>query len=64
LTLSHNVEAGAREQPHVAAVEPGMHAVACELDFVQPFLAFLRRVDELGQLWRDPLRQSGVGPPG
>jgi hypothetical protein len=41
-----------------------MHAVAVELDFVQPRIAFRRRVDELGQLRPDPFRQSGVGPPG
>jgi hypothetical protein len=42
----------------VAAVEPGMHAVAVELDFVQPLVAFPRRVDQLGELRRDPFRQS------
>ena len=38
-----------------------MHAVAVELDFVQPVRAFRRRVDELGELRRDPLRQGGRG---
>jgi hypothetical protein len=55
------VEAGARKQPHVAAVEPGVHAVAVELDFVQPLRPVRRRVDELGQLRPDPFRQSGSG---
>jgi hypothetical protein len=50
---------GSRHQPHVAAVEPCMHAVAVELDFMQPLVAFRRGVDQLGQLRRDPLRQSG-----
>jgi hypothetical protein len=36
-----------------------VHAVAVELDFMQPLVAFRRGVDQLGQLRRDPLRQSG-----
>jgi hypothetical protein len=40
-------------------VEPRMHAVAVELDFVQPLIAFRRRVDQLRELRRDPFRQSG-----
>jgi putative transposase len=40
------------------------HAVAVELDFVEPLIAFRRRVDKLGELGPDPLRQTGVGPPG
>jgi hypothetical protein len=51
------VEAGARQQPHVAAIEARMHAIAVELDFKQPLVAFRRHVDELGQLRRDPLWQ-------
>ena len=35
-----------------------MHAVAVEFDFVQPLIAFRRRVDQLGVLRRDPFRQS------
>ena len=35
-----------------------MHAVTVELDFMQPLVAFRRRVNELGQLRRDPLRQT------
>jgi len=50
---------GSRHQPHVAAVEPCMHAVAVEFDFMQPLIAFRRGVDQLGQLRRDRLRQSG-----
>jgi hypothetical protein len=42
-----------------AAIEARMHAVAVELDFVQPFRSVGRRVDELGELWLDPLRQPG-----
>jgi hypothetical protein len=38
-----------------------MHAIAVEFDFVQPSVAFRRRVDELGELRRDPFRQSGRG---
>jgi hypothetical protein len=32
--------------------------VAVELDFVEPLIAFRRRVDEPGELRPDPLRQS------
>jgi hypothetical protein len=36
--------------------------VAVELDFVEPLIAFRRRVDEPGELRPDPLRQSsGLG---
>jgi hypothetical protein len=34
-----------------------MHAVAVELDFVQPFVALRRRVDQPGELRRHPFRQ-------
>jgi hypothetical protein len=36
-----------------------MHAVAVEFDFVEPVVAVRRRVDQLGELRRDPLRQGG-----
>jgi hypothetical protein len=52
------VEPGAGEELHRAVVEPRMHAVAVEFDFMQPLVALRRRVDQLGQLRRDPLRQS------
>ena len=35
-----------------------MHAVAVEFDLVQPVIAFRRRVDQLGELARDPIRQG------
>ena len=44
------VKAVAGEEPHLAAVEPGMHAVAVEFDFVQPLVAVRRGVNELRQL--------------
>jgi hypothetical protein len=53
------VEPGAGEKPHAAAIEGRMHAVAVEFDFVQPGVAFRRRVDQLRELRRDPLRQGG-----
>jgi hypothetical protein len=40
-------------------IEARMDAVAVELDFVQPFRPVRRLVDELGELWLDPLRQTG-----
>jgi hypothetical protein len=42
-------------------IETRMHAVAVEFDFVEPLIAFGRRFDELGELRRDPRRQSGRG---
>ena len=36
-----------------------MHAVAVEIDFVQPLLAVGRRVNELRELRRDPVRAEG-----
>jgi hypothetical protein len=54
------VEPGAREQPHVAAIEARMHAVAVELDFVQPLISFRRGVDQPGELRGDPFRQAGA----
>jgi hypothetical protein len=41
-----------------------MHAVAVEFDFVEPLVAFRRRVDQLGELRRDPFRQGrGIAAP-
>ncbi len=53
------VEACTGQQLRPATVESRVHAVAVEFDFVQPVVAFRRRVDQLGELRRDPLRQSG-----
>jgi hypothetical protein len=36
-----------------------MHAIAVEFDFVEPLIAVRRRVDQLGELRRDPFGQSG-----
>ena len=55
------VEPGAGQQLARAAVEPRMHAVAVEFDFMQPVVAFRRRVDQLSELRRDPFRQRGRG---
>ena len=53
--------ARAGQQPHGAALEPRLHAVAVELDFVQPLGPVWRRVDEPGELRLDPIRRSGPG---
>ena len=53
------VEPGAGQQFHRAAIEPGVHAVTVEFDLVEPLIALRRRVDELGELRRDPFRQGG-----
>jgi len=52
------VKASARQQLDRAAVEPRMHAIAVVFDFVQPARSVRRRVDELGQLRPDPVRQG------
>jgi hypothetical protein len=52
------VESGAREQPHAAAIEPRMHGVAVEFDFVEPLVAFRCGIDKASELRPDPLRQS------
>jgi hypothetical protein len=56
------------ERGGIAAVgyrlEARMHAVAVELDLVQPLRTFRRWVEELGELRLDPLRQTGAGAPG
>jgi hypothetical protein len=53
-------ETRAGQEAHYIAVEACMHPVTVEFDFVQPLLAFRRRVDELSELRRDPFRQSGT----
>jgi hypothetical protein len=53
------VEPGAGQKARGAAIEPRMHAVAVELEFVEPLIAFGGRVDELSELRRDQFRQSG-----
>jgi hypothetical protein len=40
-------------------IEARMQPVAVELDFMEPLVAFRRRVDQLRELRRDPLRQRG-----
>jgi hypothetical protein len=37
-----------------------MDAVAVEFDFMEPGVAFRRRVDELGELRRDPSRSAAA----
>jgi len=39
-------------------IEARIHAVAVEFDFMQPLIAIRRRIDQLGELRPDPLRQS------
>ena len=41
---------------------PTNHAVAVVFNFVQPLVALRRRVDQLRELRRDPLRPSGRTP--
>ena len=61
------VVAVAREQPHVVAVDARQHAVAVELDLVDPVVARRRAVDQRRELRRQRERQVGrlgaVGQP-
>jgi hypothetical protein len=59
------IETGAGDQPYAAAIEARVHAIAVELDFVEPAGPIRRCVDKLRELRLDPLRQSGRigGPP-
>ena len=57
------VEPVAGEEPHLAAVEPGMHAEAVVFDLMQPLVAVRRFFDELRELRRNPFRQyDGASP--
>jgi len=53
------VEPGAGQQPGGASVQPGMHPVVVEFDFLQPLRSVGWLVDELGELRFDPIRQRG-----
>jgi hypothetical protein len=46
----HPVEAGAGQQADGALVQPGMHPVAVEFDFMQPVRSLRRVIDQLGEL--------------
>jgi hypothetical protein len=48
------VEPGAGQKPDSAPVQPGMHPIAVEFDFMEPNRPFRRLVDELGELRFDP----------
>jgi hypothetical protein len=54
LIIGRSVETATGEEAHRAAIESRMHAVAVELDLVQPFRTIRSRVDKLGQLQADP----------
>jgi len=51
------VEPGAGQQPDRAAVQPGVHPVAVEFEFMQPLRPFRRLVDQFGELRFDPTRE-------
>jgi hypothetical protein len=53
--LGGPVEPVAGQQPHLAMVEPGMHAEAVVFDFMQPLVAVRRFRYELRQLPPYPL---------
>src|SRR5215831_15917546 len=50
-------EPGACQQADRAPVQPGMHPVTVEFDFVQPIRPIRRLVDQLGELRFDPTRK-------
>jgi hypothetical protein len=45
------------QQPDRAAIQPGVHPVATEFDFMEPFRPFRRLVDQSGELRFNPNRQ-------
>ena len=51
------IEACARQQRGLAAIDPGMHAVAVVLDLVQPAGACRRLVHQARELRLDPFRR-------
>ena len=55
LVAMRPIEACARQQRGLAAVDPGVHAVAVVLDLMQPAVARRRFVDEARELRLDPL---------
>jgi len=55
------VQPGAREQAHVAAVNPRVDAVAVELDLMDPPVAGGRLVPQKGELRLDEGRQRACG---
>jgi hypothetical protein len=56
------VEAGPGKQIHLPFLNPRRHAVAVELDLVDPLQAGRRFRGELGKLWFDPVRERHVCP--
>ena len=65
LVFRSPVEPGAGQQPDRAPVQPGVHPVAVEFDFVEPVWPVGRLVDDLGELRFDPAgkRRRFVPPP-
>jgi hypothetical protein len=53
------VEAVAGQEPHLAAIKPGVHAEAVVFDFMQPLAAVRRFFHELRKLRAYPVRQGG-----
>jgi hypothetical protein len=51
------VETGSRQQPYPPPLDPGVHAIAVELDFMQPVRAVRRFGHELRQLRLYPIRE-------
>jgi hypothetical protein len=58
------VEPGAGQQAHCAAIEPRMHPIVIELDFVEPLRAIRRFVDkpsaEVGSIAADHRQGSST----
>jgi peptide deformylase len=53
------VQARARQQLGLAAVQAGVHAISVVLDLMQPSRALRRRVHEFAKLWLNPLWKTG-----
>jgi hypothetical protein len=53
------IEPSAGQQPNRPSIQPGMQAIAVELDFMQPLRPDGRFFDQLRKLRLDPVRQTG-----
>jgi hypothetical protein len=51
------VEPSPGQQSHLASVQPGMHPVTVEFDFMEPLGPVRWRVDQFGELGFQPFRE-------
>ena len=54
------VEPGAGQQPHLGAIDPGVHAISIELELVSPIIAARGFLHQLTTLGLDPRGELGI----